>query len=63
MNGLAVKSILEVFIMFNNGMCGNNCWWIIILLLLFCNGGCNMPVCNSGCGNNCGCESNNCGCC
>ena len=46
--------------MYNNGFCGNNCWWIIILLLLFC-----------GCGNNgntypanngCGCD-HNCGCC
>ena len=50
--------------MYNNGFCGNNCWWIIILLILFC-----------GCGNNglcggsnyshdrCGCDNDRCGCC
>ena len=41
--------------MYNNGFCGNSCWWIIILLILFC-----------GCGNNglCGGNYNNdrCGC-
>ena len=39
----------------NYGLCGclnNNWWWIIILVLLFCN-----------CGNGCGCERNDCGCC
>ncbi|MGI6012945.1 MAG: hypothetical protein ACOX7K_01485 [Oscillospiraceae bacterium] len=36
---------------------GNNCFWIIIILiLLFCCGG-------WGCGNNCSCENNGCGCC
>ena len=47
--------------MYNNGFCGNNCWWIIILLLLFC--GCGNTCGNSYPSNNgCGCE-NNCGCC
>ena len=46
--------------MYNNGFCGNNCWWIIILLLLFC--GCGNNMCGSTYTNNCGCD-NNCGCC
>ena len=63
MNGSAVKSISEVFIMFNNGMCGNSCWWIIILLLLFCGCGNNGGYSNNGCYNNNNCCDNNCGCC
>ena len=55
--------------MYNNGMCGNNCLWIIILLILFCGCGSN-GFCgntygggNNGCGCNCGCErENNCCC-
>ncbi len=43
--------------MMNNGICGNNCLWIIILLILFCGCG-NMG--GSSCGNGCG--NNNCGC-
>ena len=48
--------------MYNNGMCGNNCLWIIILLILFCGCG-NNGFCggNSYGGNGCGC-GNNCGC-
>ena len=53
--------------MYNNGMCGNNCLWIIILLILFCGCG-NNGICGgstfSG-GNGCGCgngNSCNCGC-
>ena len=47
--------------MYNNGFCGNNCWWIIILILLFCN--CGNGLCGSNySNNNCGCD-NNCGCC
>ena len=48
--------------MYNNGFCGNNCWWIIILLLLFC--GCGNGICGGGNydNRNCGCD-NNCGCC
>ena len=42
--------------MYNNGMCGNNCLWIIILLILFC--GCGN---NGFCGNNYG-GNNGCGC-
>ena len=45
--------------MYNNGMCGNNCLWIIILLILFCGcgntGGCGMTMNNGGCGGNNGC--------
>ena len=48
--------------MYNNGMCGNNCLWIIILLILFCGCG-NNGFCGNGgymgggngCGNGCGC--------
>ena len=53
--------------MYNNGMCGNNCLWIIILLILFCGCG-NNGICGgspfSG-GNGCGCGNGNgcnCGC-
>ena len=63
MSGSAVKKILEVFFMCNNGFFGGNYCWIIILLILFCgcgNNGGNM--CYSNCNNNCGCD-NNCGCC
>ena len=63
MNGLAVKSILEVFSMYNNGFCGNNCWWIIILLFLFCGCGNNNGCGNNACYNNNNCCDNNCGCC
>jgi hypothetical protein len=58
--------------MYNNGMCGNSCLWIIILLILFCgcgnNGFCGGMTTNNGCGcgNNCGCDNgcgNGCGCC
>ena len=53
--------------MYNNGMCGNNCLWIIILLILFCGCGSN-GFCggggngcgNNGCGNNCGCNNDCC---
>ena len=44
--------------MFNNGSCGNNCWWIIILLLLFC--GCGNNLCG---GNYNNCDNDRCGCC
>ena len=47
--------------MYNNGFCGNNCWWIIILLILFCGCG-NNGLCGGNYNNNCGCD-NNCGCC
>ena len=52
----------------NNGICGclnNNWWWIVILVLLFCNcgGGCGTTYGGNGCGNNWGCDNNNCGCC
>ena len=42
--------------MYNNGMCGNNCLWIIILLIIFCGCG-NNGFCGGGNygGNNCGC--------
>ena len=52
--------------MYNNGMCGNNCLWIINLLILFCgcgnNGICGngYPAGNGGCGNNCGCNHDCC---
>ena len=51
--------------MYNNGMCGNNCLWIIILLILFCgcgnNGFCGGYTNNGG---GCGCDrGNDCGCC
>ena len=36
--------------MYNNGMCGNNCLWIIILLILFCGCG-NQGFCGNGIGN------------
>lgn len=58
---------LEVTTMYNNGMCGNGCMWIIILLVLFCccgngfggNGfGCGNGGGNNGCG--CGCDNNCC---
>lgn len=45
--------------MYNNGFCGNSCWWIIILILLF-------SCCGNGLGgnyNNCGCDNDRCGCC
>ena len=66
MSGKAAKKFLEVFFMWNNGFCGNNCWWIIILVLLFCNcgGGCGTTYGGNGCGNGCGnWDNNNCGCC
>lgn len=47
--------------MCNNGLCGNNCWWIIILILLFCNCGGNMCGGNYS-NNNCGCD-HSCNCC
>ena len=53
---------MEVFLMYNNGFCGNNCWWIIILLILFCGCGNNGLCGGSTYNNNCGCD-NNCGCC
>jgi len=65
MSGDRRQKNLEVFIMYNNGFCGNSCWWIIILILLFCGCG-NNGLCggssynNNNCG--CGCD-NNCGCC
>ena len=62
MSGFAAKKIPEVFIMYNNGFCGNSCWWIIILILLFCGCGNNGLCGNNYSGNNCGCD-NNCGCC
>ena len=49
--------------MYNNGMCGNNCLWIIILLILFCGCGNNGGICgnnNGGCGNGCGCNHDCC---
>ena len=47
--------------MYNNGFCGNSCWWIIILILLFC--GCGNNMCGGNYErNSCGCD-NNCGCC
>ena len=57
--------------MYNNGMCGNNCLWIIILLILFCgcgnNGFCGnggyMGGGNCGCGNGCGCDRDRDCCC
>lgn len=65
MSGIAAEKISEVFIMYNNGFCGNSCWWIIILILLFCGCG-NNGLCGSTYNNNnscgCGCD-NNCGCC
>ena len=46
----------------NNGMCGNNCLWIIILLILFC--GCGNNFCGSGNYGGGGCDRDNgCGCC
>lgn len=35
---------------------GNNWWWIILLIIIVLCWG------NTGCGNTCGCGSNNCGC-
>ena len=56
------KSLTEVMTMCNNGSFGNGgCWWIIILILLFCCCGNNGNTLS--CGNNCGCDNNNCGCC
>ena len=60
MSGFRRESFLEVLIMYNNGFCGNNCWWIIILLLLFC--GCGNGFGSQVANNNCGCD-HNCGCC
>ncbi len=51
--------------MYNNGMCGNNCLWIIILLIIFCGCGNNGGFCGNYGGNNCGCgcdRDNNCCC-
>ncbi len=51
--------------MYNNGFCGNSCWWIIILLLIFCGCG-NNGLCGGNYGGNYGgnnCCDNNCGCC
>lgn len=48
----------------NNGMCGNNCLWIIILLILFCgcgnNGMCGYQTANNGNGCGCGCSHDCC---
>lgn len=50
--------------MYNNGMCGNNCLWIIILLILFCGCGNFCGNGNYGGGNSgCGCERDNNCCC
>ena len=62
MSGSAANKILEVLTMYNNGFCGNNCWWIIILILLFCGCG-NNGLCGGNCSNNCGCDNDRCGCC
>ena len=49
--------------MYNNGFCGNNCWWIIILLLLFCGCGNGNGICGGNTyptNNGCGCDNNCC---
>ena len=48
--------------MYNNGMCGNNCLWIIILLILFCGCG-NNGICGNQNNNCCYDNNNSCGCC
>ena len=53
--------ISEVLVRYNNGFCGNSCWWIIILILLFCGCG-NNGLCGNSY-NNCGCDNDRCGCC
>ena len=47
--------------MYNNGMCGNNCLWIIILLILFCGCG-NQGICGNANNGGCGCGNHGCGC-
>lgn len=59
MSGKDRKKLLEVFLMCNNGFCGNNICWLIILAILFCGCGGNGGFLNNGCG----CDNNNCGCC
>ena len=63
MSGFAADKFSEVIFMCNNGMCGNNCWWIIILLILFCGCGNNGLGGNSYSNNRCGCGCDNDCCC
>ena len=63
MSGIARYQNQEVLVMYNNGFCGNNCWWIIILLLLFCGCGNGNGICGGNTyptNNGCGCDNNCC---